>query len=463
MPNGGPYNYHSVPNNTDYDLVQEWVVDKLHLADGSLSLASHLAGQPEEDYTRTSLENTLNRYLTTPITGSYKQQVPTYGFVLRSQLLVQFPDLAVSAACGEAKTQEDRDNAKLAAPILVQRRLAADTMLVLFGMTPPDLVELKLTLPAHQQAFIAAFYFMENSDEVEMHYKRVYASGPHQSLPVDQMKRREPLPVPVKCCKFPRSEIFDWEARTMKVQEYADRVQYNLEKYISDGQYLPTLPTPAVLALQLNEPIYTLSVPAELPKPITKSMHSQTLPMPTNREEANQWNLLHPEGSEIFQFRPPAFPSEKYKPRLPLQLPDKAALCQPTKLPLCPNTTQQRRDKGWADDADRINANELSPALRIPNPLPDVVVHPLNVKVFPLGKPLSDVPTNKHGDLIFAICTKPELKYCQLRVKHFDLKIPIAAYRDPPTTPQPDPNNNQTSHALWRSIAPEGTAPPHAL
>ncbi|KAM0341185.1 hypothetical protein ACHAPU_010115 [Fusarium lateritium] len=168
-------------------------------------------------------------------------------------------DLAVGAAFAEAKTQEDWDSAKLAAPILVQRRLTADTMLVLFDRAPPELIELKLTLPAHQQTFIAAFYFMENTDEVEMHYKRVYASCPDQPLPVDQTERRDPLPVPVECCKFPRSEIFDWEARTMKIQEYADRAQCNLAKYMPDGQYLPKLPTSAVLALQLNEPIYTLS------------------------------------------------------------------------------------------------------------------------------------------------------------------------------------------------------------
>lgn len=496
-PDGGPYNYHSVPNNTDYAMVQEWVLDKLHLAgipaqyllpdpshlppeslrlfhvdanwtdamvDGALSLANHLADKPEEDFTRSSLKNTLNRYFKTPITGSYKQQIPTYGFILRSQLLVQFPDLAVSADFEKANTQEDWANAKPAVPILVQRRLAADTMLVLFDRDPPELSKLTLTLPAHQQTFIAAFQFDETTDDIEMHYKRVYATGADEPLPVDQEHRREPLGVPMPECKFSRSRIFDWDARTLKVQEYADLVHHNLKKYMPDGQYQTQVPTSAVMALQLNEPIYTLVITATLPGLPTVPGHNQEPQALTSEVEFGRWDLFHHEESEMFQFHPPAFPGEKYKPKSSLQRPEKAILFQPTKLPVCRNEAQQRGDQGWvmvADNADTNDDNKILPGPEIPMPLPDVAKPPLVFNIFPLGRPTSNVPTNSHVplDLIFDIRAYPQLQYWALRVTHFDLKIPIAPYTDPPTTPLPDPNDDQTNRALLRSNAPEGPAP----
>ncbi|KAG6362797.1 hypothetical protein INS49_007891 [Diaporthe citri] len=496
-PDGGPYNYHSVPNSTDYAMVQEWVLDKLHLAgipaqyllpdpshlppeslrlfhvdanwtdamvDGALSLANHLADKPEEDFTRSSLKNTLNRYFKTPITGSYKQQIPTYGFILRSQLLVQFPDLAVSADFEKIHTQEDWANAKPAVPILVQRRLAADTMLVLFDRDPPELSKLTLTLPAHQQTFIAAFQFDETTDDVEMHYKRVYATGADEPLPVDQEHRREPLGVPMPECKFSRSRIFDWEARTLKIQEYADLVHDNLKKYMPDGQYQTQAPTSAVMALQLNEPIYTLVITAALPELPTGPGHSQKPPALTSEVEFGRWDLFRHEESEMFQFHPPAFPGEKYKPRSSLQGPEKAVLFQPTKLPVCRNEAQQRGDQDWvmiAGNADGKDGNEILPPPEIPMPLPDVAKPPLVFNVFPLGRPTSNVPTNSHVplDLIFDIRAYPQLQYWALRVTHFDLNIPIAPYTDPPTTPLPDPDDDQTNRALLRSNAPEGPAP----
>jgi hypothetical protein len=231
-PNGGPYNYHNIPNNTDYAVIQEWVLDRLHMAgipahyllpdpshippeslcffhidrnwldamvDGALSLANHLADVPEEDYTRSSLKATLNRYLTTPLVGDYLQQIPAYGFMLRSQLLVQFPDLAVGAEFALEKddvhTSEDWAHAKPTAPILVQRKLAPDIMLVLFDREPPKLSSVTFTLPAHQQTFIAAFGL--NPEKADLRFKRVYATGADEPLPEPDVKehptgRRQP-------------------------------------------------------------------------------------------------------------------------------------------------------------------------------------------------------------------------------------------------------------------------------
>jgi hypothetical protein len=231
-PDGGPYNYHNIPNNTDYAVIQEWVLDRLHMAgipahyllpdpshippeslrffhidrnwldamvDGALSLANHLADVLEEDYTRSSLKATLNRYLTTPLVGDYLQQIPAYGLMLRSQLLVQFLDLVVGAEFALEKddvhTSEDWAHAKPTAPILVQRKLAPDIMLLLFDREPPKLSSVTFTLPAHQQTFIAAFGL--NPEKADLRFKRVYATGADEPLPEPDVKehptgRRQP-------------------------------------------------------------------------------------------------------------------------------------------------------------------------------------------------------------------------------------------------------------------------------
>ncbi|KAL8792886.1 MAG: hypothetical protein Q9195_004528 [Heterodermia aff. obscurata] len=500
-PDGGPYNYHTIPNNTDYALVQEWVLDKLHLAgipahyllpdpshlppeslrlfhvdanwtdsmvDGALSLANHLADKPEEDFTRSSLKNTLNRYFKTPIVGDYVQQMPTYGFMLRSQLLIQFPDLAVSADSEMVKQQEDWANAKPKAPILVQRRLAADTMLVLFDQEPPSLSKLTLTLPAHQQTFIAAFQFSDTTDEVEMHYKRVYATGADAPLPVsDQAQRREPLGVPMAECKFSRSRIFDWEARTLKIQEYADLVHHNLKTFMPSGQYNTEKPTSAVMALQLNEPIYTLVITAALPeKPKTTSHGQQSLVLP-DEDDLSRWNLLHDE-PEMFRFYPPAFPAERYRPKSSLPEPTKTAIFQPTRLAVGPNDSK-RHVNDWIVIPNRVDKKDndeiLSPPM-MPAPPPVVAVPPLAFDIFPLGSRSASVPTNSRLplDLIFDIRATSSLKYWDLRVTHYDLMIPIASYTDdsrksPKPPALPDPDDELTHRALLRSDAPEGPAP----
>lgn len=117
-----PYSYHSVPTNTDYATIREWVINKLHLANipahypipdpsyllqetirffhvddnwtdnmicGVLSLANHDTDDPAKDFCRSALKVRLNEYLATPLKGlEYCQQMPIYGFFLRNQLFV---------------------------------------------------------------------------------------------------------------------------------------------------------------------------------------------------------------------------------------------------------------------------------------------------------------------------------------------------------------------------------------
>ncbi len=352
---GEPYNYHTVPANTDYAAVQEWVLDKLHLAnippryflpdpsylpeetlrffhvdenwtdalvDGALSLANHFTDAPAEDYCRTAIKERLNKYLRTPVKGlGYCQQMPAYGFILRSQLLVQFPDLAVQATMkppGSKASGDGWDTVKPKAPILVQRRLESDTMLCLFDREPPDLVSLEFVLPAHQQTFVVASGLTR--DTITVAYSKIYAS---ENPETDVNKRRLTLDT----LDHPTSDWFDWEARTLKVVKYAENIHSFLAANMEKKQYIETGPTAAVLALQLNEPIHTLliGVAPEQQKP-GASMSGGGV-----SGDDDSWELV-PRERPPFQFHVPAFSAHKYAPTQPLPAPVQIRRPEPVQL-----------------------------------------------------------------------------------------------------------------------------------
>ncbi|KAK5988129.1 hypothetical protein PT974_12269 [Cladobotryum mycophilum] len=186
---GTMYNEHNCPENSDFAYVYSWVLDKLHLAnvpahyllpdpsylpqetlrffyldenwtdalvDGALSLANHWGYTPKEDFCRTAIKKTINKKLITPdpALGGWHTQMPRYGFILRSQLLVQFPDITVTPKFAEIRLKMiDNKLEAPKAPILVQNRLSADSMYCLFDCLPGDLDSITFTMPPHQQRF----------------------------------------------------------------------------------------------------------------------------------------------------------------------------------------------------------------------------------------------------------------------------------------------------------------------
>ncbi|KAK6519039.1 hypothetical protein TWF281_003728 [Arthrobotrys megalospora] len=332
-PDGGKYNYHKVPTNTDYAQVQSWVHDKLHLAsipahylipdksylpeetlrfffidenwtdaliDGALSLANQWTNEPDKDYCRSALKNALSDFFKerSPQFG-YQPQMPKYGFLLRSQVLVQFPDLTVSATFHEISKLSDE---KPKAPILVQRKLSSDIMLCLFDCTPPKLKSLKFTLPAHQQMYTAGAKF--DKDTLTLDIKKMYTVEPKEAIkPRDGQALRPDVPYERSV-----SKIFDWESRTMKTAAYAKEIHRILTEPKGMGpDFTEPKPTSAMLALQLNEPIYTLDIGMII-------MESKKI-LP----------------DEPFQFLVPPFPSHQCKPP-PLPLPLQKPRLYPTKL-----------------------------------------------------------------------------------------------------------------------------------
>ncbi|CAH0024104.1 unnamed protein product [Clonostachys rhizophaga] len=140
------YNEHNTPASPDYALIYSWVLDKVHLGDipaqylipdpaflpeetlcffhvdanwvdalidGALSLANHWGDKPEKDLSRASIKKAINKRLRTAnkSLGGWHVQMPRYGFLLRSQLVVEFPDLTVDVKLSDTRshTSQKRD------------------------------------------------------------------------------------------------------------------------------------------------------------------------------------------------------------------------------------------------------------------------------------------------------------------------------------------------------------------
>ncbi|KAK2007341.1 hypothetical protein LZ32DRAFT_610424, partial [Colletotrichum eremochloae] len=471
---GGPYCYHTVPNNTDYAAVQEWILDKLHLAgipshylltdpshlpeetlrffhvdenwtdamvDGALSLANHVTDDPAEDFCRSAIKARLNEYLATPIKGlGYCQQLPTYGFIIRSQLLVQFPDFAVSAVSEEQFHTRGSDwgNIKPTAPILVQRRLASDVMLVLFDREPPRLT------------FVVAAALLKNEpgeggtvrDEIEIEHQKIYAAEDDKKVEKDPVKRGGWLGGGAK--RYPMADLFDWSSRTMRVVEYARKIHEVLARemdHTSDrDQYVETMATSAVFALQLNEPIYTLVI-----EPIPRLSEDSTL---SDWEHVN--DLSKPENrTSRFRFHPPTFPSHKYKPKTPLPVATPRALAQPVQLARF----------------SRTNPIKLPPS-PLPTPIQphpeadsfprfNLVVSPVEYRAF--------IPTNRPVpvDLIFSVLVAPDsLARFDYRLTKLELRVNLGETDDKGL---PDPSDDVSYRPLLRRRGAREGPPPTVL
>jgi hypothetical protein len=298
---GTMYNEHNVPNNTDSAHVFSWVIDKLHLADvpahnllpdpsylpgeslrfflidenwtdalvdGALSLANHFAADPADDHCRTAIKKAINKALRTPDKKFGLLQMPKYGFIIRSQILAQFPDITV--AVRYAKSTKDvllpiGDPQPPLAPILVQKRICADCMYCLFDRVWPEINGITFTLPPHQQCFTVGRELTENT--LTINIKRIYTTEKVQN-PAD---RRVPLGEPEIYRPTDNPLMFDWKLRTLNTTAFANHQKTKLRDGLN-GEFTDTRATSALLAIQLNDSILQLDIgdprlPAALPPP----------------------------------------------------------------------------------------------------------------------------------------------------------------------------------------------------
>ncbi len=149
--------------------------------DGALSCANH-SSLTDEDVVRDEIKSQFNQYLKTPIfvdplDPTSKQlhapQIPIYGFFLRSAVVAAFQDLIVEVPY---PTSVDRAGK---APILVQKRLGSDILMVLLDRLPDKgmLPSIKFRQPPHQQRFCAADY-LSGTEATYLFRKIAYTGSP---------------------------------------------------------------------------------------------------------------------------------------------------------------------------------------------------------------------------------------------------------------------------------------------
>lgn len=377
---GELYNEHKVPENADFAHVYTWVLDKLHLAnvpahylipdtsflpletlrffyldqnwtdalvDGALSLANHWASSPENDICRTAIKKVIQERVHTPdpSLGGWHYQMPEYGFVLRSQLLVEFPDIAVNVEYAETRTKAGEAPK---APILVQKTLSDDTMYCLFDCTPPSLKSITFTMPPHQQRFTIGSEITPTNLTVS--FKKVYTEpDPNNRLDKDSKTAINSHTYPMEV-----GEIFDLKSRTIKAEPYAKAVFDTIQSKLTPHDFSDTTPSSTLLALQLNESIPELLV---------------TLPQVSRAASESSTSPTSPPHHQTFRFAlPPSAPSQ-----VPPQL---VPLPRTLHTPLSSRISNSRPRPPSPRREAVLIANSLATIPRPLTPPPGVVIKP---------------------------------------------------------------------------------------
>jgi hypothetical protein len=212
------------------------------LIDGALSVANHQTPMLDQS-TRNAIKQRITDYLSTEDTNlHYTPQVPTYGMLLRSDVVAQFPGLAVRAPNNAGDNR---------APILRQDVIADGTMLCLFDRAPGSdgFRTLTLQMPPHEQRFSVGGKITDS--ELAIPFKRVYTrDAPTVSYP----------PLETKTWKLgDKPTVFDWDSRTLNVEAYTSTA-FDLLKKVMPQSFADDAKTAALAGIQLNDPMYEMSI-----------------------------------------------------------------------------------------------------------------------------------------------------------------------------------------------------------
>lgn len=308
---GNVYNEINAHNFPDWPIVMSWVLDRMYLGnlpshyfipdpshlpreslrffhidpnwvealiDGGLAVANQV--EKDDDKIRACIKDAITTYLHTKLggdqPGSYYPQVPTHGFLLRSELITKYPDLILEAPFTDT-VKEELDQKP--ATILRQENLDSTVLLAMFDREPgsPDFKQLILRQPPHQQSFAAAFQLTPH--EMFMKVRKVY-TGPTDDKPdVKQiMMNAQPFPMPNPlnppadpAAPQPNDSPapFIWgpneSFRTLKFPHYANLTYDTLTNKFGHGftgfnPELQAKPTSALMGIQLNNPMLFLEI-----------------------------------------------------------------------------------------------------------------------------------------------------------------------------------------------------------
>ncbi|KAI0890541.1 uncharacterized protein GGS22DRAFT_151187 [Annulohypoxylon maeteangense] len=265
------------------------------LIDGALSLGNHFG----VDVERSKIKDGLNEYIQhKPVGHEHSVQIPTYGFYLRSDLVTMFPDLRVEVLADEAALISAGEDPPTGAPLLLHEIVTDGVMMAYMDRIPgsPQFSSLVFTQPAHQQRFAAARGL--DSTQIKVDIRRQYTvdqttretDGNRQDALIEFLYHppsnttsatdNEPSPmaggVPSED-KGSSDNIFIWDSepgsglndlRILRLPQFANvQLQTLQERMGSYGEGDDSKPyfnenasTSALLAMQLNDPIYKLEI-----------------------------------------------------------------------------------------------------------------------------------------------------------------------------------------------------------
>lgn len=303
---GTIYDETNSPVSTDWMIVLAWVMNRMFLAgvpahylitdpshleneslrffhidsnwvdamvDGALSLANHMG----IDKDRVAIKTALNDYITsTPELLSHPPQIPTYGFFLRSDLVTMFPDLRVT-------TLPPQQNPPVRAPLLRHEIVTDGVMLGLFDRVPGsnEFEGLVFTQPPHQQRFAVARGL--EADSIKVDIRRQYTV--EQSIRKNDPNRHLALAIDNLPAKPSDSDnLFVWgstpgltDLHILRLPHFADLQVLELNDHMGSQQdgdtnvkyFEDDTANSALFALQLNDPIYNLTISLQNPSALT--------------------------------------------------------------------------------------------------------------------------------------------------------------------------------------------------
>ncbi|MCJ1248187.1 hypothetical protein MMC30_005404 [Trapelia coarctata] len=259
------------PNSTDWAIITKWLSEKMLLGDippqmlipepsfippeglrffyiddfwldclidGALSAANHL--DREDDYTRQEIKRRFNDYLRTVVPeAGIKPQIPSYGFILRSQLVKVMPDLRITV------TYKIPDPAgQVRHPVCRYTRYDATTILCLLDRLPQEIDSITLAQPPHQQRFSLGYNLTPSL--LEFRLIHLYT----QNAPKD--KSWPELPDQIQPHSDKTKAWFDWPSRCVNVDQMAN----DINGILQFPEYIDTTANSCELGLELNDPSY---------------------------------------------------------------------------------------------------------------------------------------------------------------------------------------------------------------
>ncbi|KAL7935623.1 hypothetical protein V8C35DRAFT_333529 [Trichoderma chlorosporum] len=211
------------------------------MIDGALSIGNHL--ESHNDKIRAAIKRALNRHCKTPIKQlQHPPQIPCFGFLLRSDLVTQFPDIRVEVGF-------DPPLDETSVPILRHENIADGVMLCLFDRVPGKdeqggLESIRFTQPPHQQSFSIGAKL--DKTMLRPTYRRIFC---------------------------------DYDGKSDRYDVYK-RLLNDMPQKGGKSMFTDDAPTAAMVGIQLNDSCYELVISLEQMEDVTPQPHVLNMMQP---------------------------------------------------------------------------------------------------------------------------------------------------------------------------------------